>query len=244
MTLKEFFTKYNKVALGFSGGVDSSYLLYAAKKYGANIQPYFIKTQFQPEFELSDAKKLTSEFVVIEYNILKNECVNANNSDRCYHCKKALFSQLTEQAKKDGFSVLIDGTNASDNENDRPGMKAISELGVLSPLKMCGIKKSEVRELSKEAGLFTWDKPAYSCLATRIKTNESITDATLKKIEASENMLFKLGFSDFRVRVSKNTATLQFTSEQFEKAIKNREEIYEYISKNFNTVLLDLKPRG
>ena len=247
MTLKEFFTQNDKAALGFSGGVDSVYLLYAAKSYGANIKPYFIKTDFQPEFELSDAKRaadmLGVELTIIHHDILKNELVSSNKNDRCYHCKRALFGLLKQNAVNDGFPVLLDGTNASDDEGDRPGMRAISELSVLSPLKICGITKSEIRELSKKAGLFTWDKPSYSCLATRISTDECITKETLDKIESSENLLFKLGYSDFRVRASKNTAKLQIPQNQFEKIIDEKEMIYGELSKYFDNILLDLKSR-
>ena len=245
MTLKEFFTQYNHAALGFSGGVDSSYLLYAAKKYNANIKPYFIKTQFQPEFELLDAKKLAAqlnvELTVLSYDILTIDKVTANKNDRCYHCKSALFSLLKQKAQADGFSVLLDGTNASDDASDRPGMKAISELSVLSPLKICGLTKNEVRALSEEARLFTWDKPSYSCLATRV--SGIITNEALIKIERAEGLLFNLGYSDFRVRVFKNTAKLQLPPQQFERLIKDREKIYQDLSKDFDNILLDLKSR-
>ena len=129
MELKEFFEKYPRAALGFSGGVDSAYLLYAGKKYGADIRPYFIKTAFQPEFELRDAirlaKELDVELTVIRHDILAEERVAENPADRCYYCKSALFHALKKQAMEDGYNVLLDGTNASDEASDRPGMKAI-----------------------------------------------------------------------------------------------------------------------
>ena len=247
MTLKEFFTENNNAALGFSGGVDSSYLLYVAKKYGANIKPYFIKTRFQPEFELLDAQKIAEllniKLTIIHHDILENDRVAANKKDRCYHCKTALFGLLKKIAVEDGFSVLLDGTNASDDEGDRPGMRAIAELSVLSPLKICGITKDEVRELSKKAGLFTWDKPSYSCLATRISADEVITKDILYKIENAENSLFKLGYSDFRIRASGKIARLQMPNAQFEKIINQKDIIHQELSKYFDSVLLDLKPR-
>ena len=160
MELKEFFEKYPRAALGFSGGVDSAYLLYVGKKYGADIRPYFIKTAFQPEFELRDAIRLAKELdvglTVIRHDILAEECVAENPADRCYYCKSALFHALKKQAVEDGYNVLLDGTNASDEASDRPGMKAIRELEVLSPLRECGLTKGEIRRLSREAGLFTW----------------------------------------------------------------------------------------
>ena len=179
MKLKEFFEKYPRVALGFSGGVDSAYLLYAGKKYGADIRPYFIKTAFQPEFELRDAHRLTEELgielTVVEYDILAETQVAQNPPNRCYYCKSALFGALKQQALKDGYEILLDGTNASDDASDRPGMKAIREMKVLSPLRECGLTKDEIRILSREAGLFTWEKPSYACLATRIPTGEPVS---------------------------------------------------------------------
>ena len=140
MTLKEFFTVHNKIALGFSGGVDSSFLLYSAIKYGADIKPYFIKTAFQPEFELEDAMKLASQLniepEIIRVDVLQNEKVTENPKNRCYFCKNTLFSILREKADAEG-RTLIDGTNYSDDAGDRPGMKALKEMNVLSPLREC-----------------------------------------------------------------------------------------------------------
>lgn len=168
MTLQEFFTEHPKAALGFSGGVDSSYLLYAGIKAGADIRPYFIKTAFQPEFELEDAKRLCAqlgaELYIIELDALANPDVVKNPANRCYYCKTGLFGTLQQRAKADGYTVLLDGTNASDDAGDRPGMKALTEMSVLSPLRLCGLTKAQIREFSREAGLFTWDKPAYACL--------------------------------------------------------------------------------
>ena len=205
MELKEFFRQCPRVALGFSGGVDSAYLLYAALEHGAQVKPYFVKTAFQPRFELEDARRLCAqlgvELTVLELDVLAVPCVAENPPDRCYHCKRALFGRLRQQALADGYTVLIDGTNASDDAGDRPGMRALGELSVRSPLRECGITKAQVRALSKEAGLFTWDKPAYACLATRVPTGEAIAPETLQKVEAAEEALFSLGYSDLRVRV-------------------------------------------
>ena len=219
MKLKEFFEKYPRVALGFSGGVDSAYLLYAGEKYGADIRPYFIKTAFQPEFELRDAHRLTEELgielTVVEYDILAETQVAQNPPNRCYYCKSALFGALKQQALKDGYEILLDGTNASDDASDRPGMKAIREMKVLSPLRECGLTKDEIRILSREAGLFTWEKPSYACLATRIPTGEPVSGELLKRIERSEDALSALGFSDFRVRVFHNAARIQLSKGHF-----------------------------
>ena len=247
MKLKEFFEKYQKAALGFSGGVDSAYLLYAGKKYGADIRPYFIKTAFQPEFELRDAHRLTEELgielTVVEYDILAETQVAQNPPNRCYYCKSALFGALKQQALKDGYEILLDGTNASDDASDRPGMKAIREMKVLSPLRECGLTKDEIRILSREAGLFTWEKPSYACLATRIPTGEPVSGELLKRIERSEDALSALGFSDFRVRVFHNAARIQLSKGQFEQAAQDRERILSALKPYFPAVLLDLETR-
>ena len=202
MTLELFFKENPLVALGSSGGADSSYLLYAGLHYGAKVKAYFVKTAFQPAFELRDAyrlaKQIGAEITVTEMDIFENAQVTANPPDRCYYCKKAIFEALSKQALADGVTCIIDGTNASDNVADRPGMKALSELSVRSPLRECGITKSEVRRLSKEAGLCTWNKPSYACLATRIPSGCGITKEVLRRVEEAEDALFSLGFTDFR----------------------------------------------
>lgn len=247
MNLQEFFKENNKVAIAFSGGVDSSYLLYAAIKYGATVQGYYVKSQFQPQFELEDAlalsKDIKANIKILEVNVLSNPLVTENSSDRCYHCKNTIFSTITEAAQKDGFKLLVDGTNASDDAGDRPGMRALAELSVRSPLRECGLTKSEIRRLSKEAGLFTWDKPAYACLATRIPTGTEITSENLLKTETAENYLFSLGFTDFRIRMFKDAAKLQIPASQFEKLIEDREKIVSELKKYYSSVLLDLEVR-
>ena len=143
MELRDFFQECPKVALGFSGGVDSAYLLYAALDHGAQVRPYFIKTAFQPQFELEDARRLCAqlgvELTVVELDVLQIHGVAENPPDRCYHCKRALFGRLRQQALADGYTVLIDGTNASDDAGDRPGMRALGELSVRSPLSLIHI---------------------------------------------------------------------------------------------------------
>lgn len=247
MELKDFFKQNPKAALGFSGGVDSSYLLYAAKKYGADVQPYYIKTPFQPQFEYADALKLcdvlTVELKTIEYNILSQSIISDNPKNRCYYCKKTLFSLLKQQAEKDGYKLIIDGTNASDIADERPGMMALEELCVRSPLRECGLTKEMIRYNSKQAGLFTCDKPAYACLATRIPTDTAITEALLKRVEYSEKALADMGFSDFRVRVYNNSARIQLKENQFVKAAENRCEIVECIKPYFETIFLDMEAR-
>ena len=248
MTLLAFFKENPKAALGFSGGVDSSYLLYAGVQAGADIHPYYIKTAFQPRFELDDAERLCAQLgvplTVLELDVLKNEAVTANPPDRCYHCKTALFGALSARALADGYTLLLDGTNASDDADDRPGMRALKELHVCSPLRECGLTKAEIRRLSREASLFTWDKPAYACLATRIPSGDAITAEKLLATERAEAFLFSLGLTDFRVRNYHGAARLQFPEAQLNAVLAHRAEILQELKKDYPAVLLDLEVRG
>ncbi len=247
-SLREFFSAHPKIALAFSGGTDSSYLLYAALACGGDVRPYYVSTQFQPSFELEDAQRLCrelgAELTVLRHDVLQYPDVAQNPENRCYHCKNALFGLLLETARSDGYPALMDGTNASDDASDRPGMRALREKGVLSPLQTCGVTKDQIRALSKAAGLFTWDKPAYACLATRVPAGTVIDAEVLQKIERAECALFQMGFSDFRVRVLGRTAKLQLPESQFQKAAAGAEGIRAALEADFSDILLDLKPRG
>ena len=247
MELKQFFEAHPEVAIAFSGGVDSAYLLYAAIQYGKRVNAYYVKTAFQPQFELEDAfrlaKELGAEMQVLEVDILCDATVTTNPADRCYHCKKTLFSHILKAAKADGFSVVLDGTNFSDEASDRPGMRAISELSVRSPLRECGLTKKQIRQLSKDAGLFTHDKPAYACLATRIPTGEEITISKLQRTERAEAFLSQMGFRDFRVRCQGNTAKIQVQETDLPVLIQHRDAILTELKKYYTSVLLDLEVR-
>ena len=247
MELKQFFEAHPEAAIAFSGGVDSAYLLYAAIQFGKRVKAYYVKTAFQPQFELEDAFRLAEELgadmQVLEVDILCDAAVTANPADRCYHCKKVLFSHILKAANADGFSVLLDGTNASDEASDRPGMRAISELSVRSPLRECGLTKSKIRQLSKDAGLFTYDKPAYACLATRIPTGEEITAAKLQRTERAEAYLSQLGFRDFRVRCQGDTAKIQIRETNLSLLIRHREVILKELKQYYTSIVLDLEVR-
>ena len=247
MELKHCFETHPEVAIAFSGGVDSAYLLYAAKRYGKRVKAYYVKTAFQPQFELEDAQRLaeelSAEIEVLKVDILCQSIIVNNPADRCYHCKKELFSRILEASQEDGFSVLLDGTNASDEASDRPGMRAIAELSVRSPLRECGLTKAEIRRLSKEAGLFTHDKPAYACLATRIPTGECITEEKLLRTEQAEGYLSRMGLRDFRVRSQGNSAKIQVTETDLALLMQHREDILSELKKHYTSVMLDLEVR-
>ena len=247
MTLHDFFVRHPSVAVAFSGGVDSAYLLYAAKKYAERVRAYYVKSAFQPAFELEDAKRLAAELKadmrILVLNVLEIPGIRENPPDRCYLCKKAIFGVMQEAAKADGFSVLLDGTNASDDIGDRPGTRALAEFSVLSPLRECGLTKEEIRRLSRNAGLFTWDKPAYACLATRLPAGEKITAQKLKATETAEEYLFSLGFTDFRIRSQEGNARIQLPEHQLPHLLERRADILRRLKEFYKTVSLDLEVR-
>ena len=238
MTLNDFFRDHPAAALAFSGGVDSAYLLHAGLACGAHLRPYFVRSPFQPAFELEDARRLTrqlgTELRVVEADVLALPDVRNNPPDRCYHCKRAIFSAIHAAARADGLSLILDGTNASDDASDRPGMRALRE---------CGLTKAEIRRLSHEAGLFTWDKPAYACLATRIPAGTPITPEALALTESAETALAAMGFSDFRVRTFHGCARIQVRPSQLPLALERRPEILETLGKQYDGVMLDLEVR-
>ena len=247
MDLRAFFRENPRAAIAFSGGVDSAYLLYAAQQYAKDVTAYYVKTDFQPEFEMEDAKRLAREtgarMRILSADALCDERVAENPPDRCYYCKQNIFGMILKSAAEDGYTMVLDGTNASDDAGDRPGMRALRELSVRSPLRECGLTKAKIRELSKEAGLFTWDKPSYACLATRVPAGTRITTEILKKTEAAETFLAGLGLRDFRVRYLDGAARLQVPEAYLNMVLEHREQILSELEKGYKAVLLDLKTR-
>ena len=247
MTLDMFFKEHPRVAVALSGGVDSAYLAWAAKNAGCDVRAYFVKSQFQPRFEAEDVSKLAKEYGIdvtaLDADILCHTEVTDNPPDRCYHCKKVIFGTIIDAAWRDGFELVADGTNASDDAGDRPGMRALRELGVRSPLRECGLTKADIRRRAADAGLFVWDKPSYACLATRTPTGEKITAEKLIRTENAENMLFELGFHDFRVRSIGDRAVIQVRSDDMDKIMSNRGIIMRELGRMYRAVTLDLEAR-
>ena len=243
--LRAWFRENPRVVLGFSGGVDSGFLLAAAVECGAEAHPVFIQTPFQPAFELRDAEALAAFLglrpEVLEAGPLDDPDIVKNGPDRCYHCKRMLFSLLKERADRLG-AALIDGTNASDPEDDRPGMRALRELGARSPLREAGFTKADVRAEAKKRGLFTWDKPSYACLATRVPTGTALERETLRKVEGAEDALFALGYRNFRVRVFHGAAKVQLLREDWPDETQ-RGKLLAAVRPYFDAVLLDMQPR-
>lgn len=247
MTLEQFFASHPHVALAFSGGADSSYLLYAATRYAKKVAAYYVQSAFQPAFEREDARRVASQLsvpmTVLEVDILSVDDVAENPPNRCYHCKRRIFTVIAARAKEDGYTALLEGTNASDSIIDRPGMQALAELHVYSPLRLCGLQKSQIRALAKEAGLPTWNKPAYACLATRIPPGQKITAADLQRTEQAEEYLHHLGFSNFRVRTVGDYAKIEGAAAQLPLLLRNRMDIVKTFSQWYKGVWLDMRAR-
>ena len=248
--LQEYLSKLDNALIAFSGGVDSTFLAKVSYDVLGNralavtvTSPIHAKSELKEAVEL--AKKIGIPHLVVEFNdILKIEEFRKNPLNRCYICKFNLFSRFKAIAEEKGFKYILEGTNADDVSDFRPGRRALKELGILSPLLECGIKKGEIRILSKEMGLPTWDKPSYACLASRIPYGEEITYDKLSMVEKAEEDLKDLGFSGFRVRYHGDVARVELPKDQMETIFKEgiREEIVKRIKRaGFKYVALDLE---
>lgn len=248
MTIQEFFVQNPVTAVAFSGGVDSAWLLHEARTWARQTAAYFVRTPFQPDFELKDARNtaqwLGVTLTVIDFDILTVPQVTANPPNRCYYCKHALFTRLLEAAEADGFPMTLDGCNASDDASDRPGMAALAELGVRSPLRECGLTKEYIRAAAHCAGLPVWDKPSYACLATRIPAGTAITSDILARVARGESTLLARGFTDFRLRLRGDGALLQVRAEQMGRAREMLPALEELLRDDFAEITLDSKPRS
>ena len=241
--LGTFFSSHPRIALGYSGGTDSALLLHEAVEHGADVLPVMVRTAFCTPDEVENASRLCSDegsdLVVIDLDVLSSPEISSNGPDRCYHCKRAMFSALISKAAENGYHEVMDGTNASDPEDDRPGMRAIRELGVLSPLKECGITKEDVRRMSREASLPTWDRATNSCLATRVDTGIPLNRDILELVLRSEEAVASLGFTGFRVRTDGMHARLQTAAAQHGEAERRWDELRSALAPMFRDVRLD-----
>ncbi len=246
--LKEYLVSHAPLAVAFSGGADSTYLLYAAKQCGIQVKAYTVRSAFQPRSETENAvrmaRMLGAEYHVIDVDVLYDPTISSNPPDRCYHCKMLLFHSILTSTRHDGFDTVVDATNASDDPDGRPGMKALRELGILSPLRECGIGKKMVRELSRKAGLPTWDMPSNSCLATRIPFGTELTESNLRRTESAEKELHALGLTDIRVRTRESGAVLEVTEAQAPVLESNRERVEDILLKYYPAVSYSTREPG
>ena len=212
--LEEALRRMGSVAVAFSAGVDSTCLLQVASRVlGDRAAAITVRSQFVPQREQQEAAEFCRSrgirLIVLELDALSIPGVRENPADRCYLCKKSIFTQICAAARENGFACVAEGSNADDLGDYRPGMRAIRELGVRSPLLDAGLTKAEIRLLSHDLGLPTWDKPAMACLATRFATGHEITNEGLARVEQAEQCLMELGFSKVRVRVHGELARIE-----------------------------------
>ncbi|MDR1785188.1 MAG: ATP-dependent sacrificial sulfur transferase LarE [Spirochaetaceae bacterium] len=207
-----------KAAVAFSGGVDSSFLCAAAyKALGDGAIAVTVASPMLPKSELDSAGR-TAALIGITHVCVHEDGIDgevaANPRDRCYHCKKLEFGAIIEAAQARGITAVLDGSNIDDEGDYRPGLKALSELRVISPLREAGLTKNDVRELSRRLNLPTWDKPAFACLASRLPYGEGITKKKLSRIEQAEDFLRAEGFRQFRVRSHGDMARIEVAPEE------------------------------
>ncbi|MBN7772730.1 ATP-dependent sacrificial sulfur transferase LarE [Clostridium aminobutyricum] len=243
--LKDYLSGLKSAAIAFSGGVDSTFLLFAAKEaLGNRAIAITANSDLFPEREhkeaLDFAKKYHMKQIVFDVDEFEIEGFANNPENRCYLCKKTIFSQIKKLAKENGALYVAEGSNMDDNGDYRPGMKAIAELEIKSPLRQVGLYKEEIRELSKKLGLPTWEKPSFACLASRFVYGEKITREKLQIVGKAEQFLLDLGFRQVRVRLHHNIARIEtdsfeldrFLNKEMRELVNNRlkELGFQYIS--------------
>jgi uncharacterized protein len=233
--------------IAFSGGVDSSFLLHRAHKIKKEaVIAVTINTPYIPAREIEAAVKFTNKLGVKHeiINIGIPEIIKYNPVERCYHCKKVLFNHLVDFAKNNNCKTIIDGSNFDDTNDFRPGMKALKELGIRSPLLEAGFTKNEIREALRNESLDIWDMPAMACMLTRIPYNVEIKQETLKMIEEAESILFEKGYQGARVRIHEDVARIECFPCLIEKIITDpeRKQIVDKLKQlGFRYVSVDME---
>lgn len=247
--LKQLLQSYETVAVAYSSGVDSTFLLYAAKDaLGERVCAITASSGSFPKRELQESQAYCQELGIKQIVCITNELAvpgfAENPPDRCYICKKALFTQMLETAKREGMCVLAEGSNLDDEGDYRPGHRAIKELGIKSPLREIGFTKKEIRTMSKSLQIPTWDKPSFACLSSRFPYGEVITKEKLTMVDLAEQQLLDMGFHQFRVRMHGTMARIELLPEEFPRIMDEqiRTQICAYQkSLGFTYTALDLQ---
>ena len=247
--LREYISSLGSVAVAFSSGVDSTLLLKVSHDVlGDKAIAVTASSSSFPERELNEAKKFCESNhirqIIFDSDEINIEGFKENPKNRCYLCKRELFSKIKAIAHEHNLEHVIEGSNLDDLGDYRPGLKAIDELGIKSPLRYAGLTKAEIRELSRELGLPTWDKPSYACLASRFVYGEMISPEKLKMVERAEELLISMGFRQVRVRIHGKIARIEVLPEDFPRIIQEdvRTKIYDSLKAlGFSYVTLDMK---
>lgn len=236
-----------KFALAFSGGVDSSILLSVAVKMGMSVLAVTFNTNLTKKMVSINGSKeyaesLGAKHITLDVDVLSDPGVYGNSKLRCYYCKSAMFAALTEVANKNGFDVLCDGTNADDLKEYRPGLKAKDEYGILSPIALSGLSKSNLREIGRELGLPIASQPSTPCLLTRFSYGTKVTNEMLESVEAGEQLIKAAGFSDCRLRVHGRIARIEIPKRDFEKFLTLSEKLTKELKPlGFDYITLDIE---